>query len=175
MDLRVRRYTADDTDALATFIAAHEWPYHGGSRRSIDDARAAITGWWQNASDIHLLTDPSGDIVGCLHLYEMDEPTPVFDLRIGAEHRGHGLGTQTLRWLAEHVFTTTALHRIEGHTRVDNLAMQAAFRKAGGWVCEAYYRQGWRGEGGTWHDALTFTILKDDWRAGSVTPVILPA
>jgi RimJ/RimL family protein N-acetyltransferase len=47
------------------------------------------------------------------------------------EERGRGVGTLAQRLLAEHLFATTELDRVEASTDVDNVAEQRALEKAG--------------------------------------------
>ena len=76
-----------------------------------------------------------------------------------------------VKWSAEHVFTTMPdKPRLEGQTRVDNLAMRRVFRECG-WVKEAHYRKSWPDANGTWLDSVGYAILREDWAEGKVTPV----
>lgn len=70
--------------------------------------------------------------------------TPLFDLRIATDHRKQGIGMAALRFLTAYVFDNYPnKHRIEGTTRVDNVAMRLAFASVG-YVKEAHYRQAWK-------------------------------
>lgn len=40
-----------------------------------------------------------------------------------------------------------------------------------GWVQEAHYRQAWPVAGGPASDSVAYSILRSDWRNGTVTPV----
>jgi RimJ/RimL family protein N-acetyltransferase len=75
-------------------------------------------------------------------------------------------------WLSEHVFTVRDKHRVEAHTRADNVGMRGVLQ-ACGWVQEAYYRRAWPDAEGGWHDATAYALLRDDWRDGARTA--LPA
>lgn len=50
---------------------------------------------------------------------------------LDAAHRGHGYGTVAQRLLADYLFSTYAVHRLEAGTDVDNLAEQRSLEKAG--------------------------------------------
>jgi hypothetical protein len=100
----------------------------------------------------------------------LEDPTPTFDLRIAAAHRGRGHGTAALRELARWVFDTHDVERLEGTTRQDNVAMRRTFR-AGGFVKEAHYRRGWPSRDGRLLDAVGYALLRTDWRGGTTTPV----
>lgn len=98
---------------------------------------------------------------------------PVFDLRLGEAHRGHGrLGVPVLTALTDLVFARWPnISRFEGHTREDNLAMRATFRGAG-WVKEAFYRDAWPIDGAPPKSAVAYAVLRRDWESDAVTPVV---
>ena len=76
-----------------------------------------------------------------------DGGNPVFDLRLADDHRGRGLAAPILHALTDLVFRRwPSVHRFEGQTRDDNVAMRAAFRRAG-WVHEGCYRDAWPVDG----------------------------
>ena len=76
------------------------------------------------------------------------------------ESRGHGHGTRAQRMLAEYLFRTFTVHRVQASTDVANVAEQRALERAG------YTREGvlrgaqWRG--GAWHDLVLYARLRDD-------------
>ena len=59
----------------------------------------------------------------------------------------------------------------EGHTREDNLATRATFRRAG-WVEEAFYRDGWSVDGATPKSSVAYAVLRCDWESGTITPIL---
>ncbi len=76
------------------------------------------------------------------------------------EARGQGFGSLAQRLLAEHLFATTALDRVEASTDVDNVAEQRALEKAG------FRREGVaRGaqlRGGLRRDVALYGIVRSD-------------
>jgi RimJ/RimL family protein N-acetyltransferase len=74
--------------------------------------------------------------------------------------RGRGFGTTAQRLLAEHLFATSDVFRIEASTDVANLAEQKALRKAGFRV-EGVVRGG-QVRGGLRRDLLLFSLLRTD-------------
>lgn len=74
--------------------------------------------------------------------------------------RGHGFGVEAQRLLAEHLFDTTSVDRVEASTDVDNLAEQRALEKAGftreGVLRGAQHRAGAR------HDIYLYSLLRSD-------------
>ena len=112
-----------------------------------------------------------GETIGFLHVFELDDPTPMFDLRIAADHRGRGHGTAAVRWLTGMVFDGFPdATRIEGSTRQDNIAMRRTFAAAG-YQKEARYREAWPGRDGRVYDTVGYAMLRRDWRDGTITPV----
>lgn len=83
-----------------------------------------------------------------------------FGLSLIPEARGQGYGVEAQRLIAEHLFATTDVNRVEASTDVDNLAEQRALEKAG------YTREGvLRGaqfRAGEFHDLIVYSRLRDD-------------
>jgi RimJ/RimL family protein N-acetyltransferase len=79
--------------------------------------------------------------------------------------RHQGFGSEAQRLLADHLFTTTAVHRIEASTDIENLAEQRALERAGflreGVLRGAQYRAGAR------HDLVVYAVVR---RARSARP-----
>jgi RimJ/RimL family protein N-acetyltransferase len=81
-------------------------------------------------------------------------------LSLFAEHRGQGIGRETLRSIARYLFDHYDVGRLEGSTDVENAAMQRACEKAGftreGVLRGAQFRQGAR------HDLVLYSMLRAD-------------
>lgn len=157
--------------ALTHWIAAHEWPYHGSRRPTPERVQGWIAeGRFDGPGARSFWLRIAGEPAGFLALQELEDPTPVFDLRIAAPWRRRGVGRAALVWLARRVFEVEDRPRVEAHTRADNAPMRALLRAAG-WVHEAWHRQAWPDEAGRLHDACTYALLRDDWRQGTRTTV----
>lgn len=155
-----------EADAVAAFMTAEEWPFHTDPRPDAATVRdRAAAGAYDDA---FWIADDTGRL-GLLRLLDLDDGTPLFDLRVRAAARGRGVGTTAVRWLTAHVFTNHATDRIEGTTRQDNHAMRHVFAKTG-WVKEAHYRDAWPGPERL-HDSVGYAILRGDWESGTSTPV----
>ena len=77
--------------------------------------------------------------------------------------RGRGAGWRAQRLLAEWLFATTAVNRVEASTDVENRAEQRSLEKAG-FVREGVLR-GAQSRLGEWRDLVSYSILRDDLAA----------
>jgi RimJ/RimL family protein N-acetyltransferase len=77
-----------------------------------------------------------------------------------SEHRGRGYGSAAQRLLADYLFSTRLIERIEAGTDVDNVAEQRALAKAGfsreGILRHAQFRNG------EWRDVVMYSRLRGD-------------
>lgn len=159
-------------DALVGFLTGNDWPFHPEPRlepaavlRRLGDGAFESSGdrecWWMLRS---------GGRVGLVVIFDLADPTPMFDLRIAASSRGRGYGTLSVRWLTERILTGWAdKERVEATTRADNWAMRVVLARCG-YAKEAHYRQAWPGADRA-HDAVGYSILRSDWATGTTTPV----
>ncbi len=77
--------------------------------------------------------------------------------------RGGGHGSRAQRMLAEYLFASFPVHRVQAFTDVDNVVEQRALERAG-FLREAVLRGAqWRR--GTWHDLVLYARLRSDGRA----------
>jgi RimJ/RimL family protein N-acetyltransferase len=76
------------------------------------------------------------------------------------EARGHGYGTEAQRRLADYLFETTSVNRVEAQTDVDNIAEQRSLETAG-FVREGIAR-GAQFRAGAYHDLVTYARLRSD-------------
>ncbi len=73
---------------------------------------------------------------------------------------GRGHGTRAQRMLAEQLFATTGVHRVQASTDVGNLPEQRSLERAG-FVREGVLRGAqWRG--GAFHDLVSYARLRTD-------------
>jgi RimJ/RimL family protein N-acetyltransferase len=84
-------------------------------------------------------------------------------INLAPEGRGQGFGVEAQRLLAEHLFETTEVDRVEASTDVDNVPEQRALEKAGftrdGRLRGAQERAGAR------HDLYLYSLLRSDLEA----------
>ena len=172
-ELTFKAYEDSEAEKLAQWISSGNWPFHGTECPTFDQVRQSISNGFYTGDDnktFWIYLDSQPDPIGIICLNEFTDLTPVFDLRLKSSVRNRGLGRKVVHWLADYLFTQTDKHRIEGHTRVDNVAMRRVL-KACDWVLEAYYRQAWPDEKGKYHDAVTYALLKSDWKTGTSTTI----
>lgn len=77
-----------------------------------------------------------------------------------AEGRGKGYGTEAQRLLADYLFATTPVDRVEASTDVENLAEQRSLEK-GGFIREGVLR-GVQFRAGARHDLVNYARLRTD-------------
>ncbi len=165
--------TGADRGGLVAFLAREEFPFHVRRRISPADAERGIDAgaWRDDEHESFWVDSDEHGRAGVLRLEDLQDPTPLFDLRIAGALRGRGLGVAALRAATDHVFTTMPdVARFEGQTREDNTAMRRAFVRAG-WVKEAHYRDGWPVDGGAPLASVAYGVLRRDWASGTTTPV----
>jgi len=155
----------EEADAVVEFLSTNEWPFHTSPHLSHDQA-ASIAVCDDDIVTYWIRRD--GEAIGMVRLLDLDDldtGSPLFDLRISPEHRGHGVGRQAVRWLTTHFFTVyPALHRIEATTRHDNLAMQTVLDQCG-FRLEGRLLEAWTNTDGTRYDTLIYAILRREWTA----------
>lgn len=169
----VRIDPQEEREALVEFMTGNTFPFHGIASPTRQDVTQAIDGgrYRSEENDSYWVLDDRGRRVGFLRFEDLSDDTPLFDLRLADDQRGHGLGRAALRAAAHWVFTTRpATQRFEGNTRADNVAMRKAFL-ACGWVKEAHYRRSWPSDDGELVDGVAYAILRHDWETGETTPV----
>ncbi|TXR56592.1 GNAT family N-acetyltransferase [Quadrisphaera setariae] len=161
-----------DAEHLADFLTRQAWPFHVRERWTREQALAsAADGSWVGPhTHAHwLLAD--GERAGLVRFDDVDDGTPLFDLRIDESHRRRGLGTAAVRWLSQHLSDRDPqLQRIEANTRIDNAVMRAVLQRCG-FVKESHYRSAWPGEGGRLFDGIGHGLMRADWVSGTTTPV----
>lgn len=168
-DLSTMLVTSADLSELIKFLTGQRWPFHVAATVSADQVRlesylgADTVGLW--------LMGEFDTRVGLVRIFDLDDETPMFDLRIAESARGRGYGSSGLLLLTMHIFVNYPhVQRIEGTTRQDNIAMRKAFVR-NNYVKESHYRQSWPGPGGEQHDPVGYAILRQDFEDGEVTAV----
>ncbi len=167
--------TPEDTDLLVTWLTTDTWPYHGNVNLTATKVREMVAERTEDEKVLSVwVTLDEAVRIGRIVIEDLEDITAVASFRIRTAYRSRGIGLQMVHWAAETAFRHyPPVQRVEGHTRVDNIAMQRTFRRAG-WVPEAYYRRSWPDASGTLHDSIGYAILRPDWERGTTTPVPWP-
>ncbi|WP_214480534.1 GNAT family protein [Bacillus sp. SM2101] len=154
---------------LVKLLTSETWPFHGHEMPSEDMIRESITNGYytENGNETFLIT-MNDETIGMIRIFDLADPTCLFDLRLKNRYRGKGFGSICVNWLSRYVFKNFAhIVRIEAHTRHDNYAMRKTLYNCG-YVKEAYHRNGWP-QGGILHDGVGYTIIRSDWEKNTVT------
>ena len=113
-----------------------------------------------------MVTDADDVPIGTVSWHQvLHGPTPgsiALDIGIALrpEARGFGHGARSQRMLAEYLFRTFPVHRLQASTDVTNIPEQKALERAG-FVREGIYRGAqWRR--GKWHDLVSYSRLRTD-------------
>lgn len=156
-------HASEGRAALAEFLCAHEWPFHGRPRLSEEQVEA-MSFFLPDARTFWVL-DENQEQLGLLRaqdLGDIDDGAMIFDLRIAPEHQGKGVGTSALIWLTSFLFSEyPSLHRIEAHTRGDNIPMCCLLEKCG-YTHEGTLRESWPAGVGVRKDTCVFGMLRSD-------------
>ena len=173
--MNLKEWTMLEQEQLIHFMTTNTWPYEGHSHLGREILEKAIEegGYESDEVKTFWVENEHDEKVGIVKIYDLQEEIPLFDLRIANQFRGNGYGPMALRLVEEYVFELSERKiRLEGHTRQDNLAMRKTFERAG-FVKEAHLRNAWFSpKENTYYDAVTYGITREDFYAGTTTPVI---
>lgn len=121
----------------------------------IDDQQATI-----------IIETLAGEIVGGLSYYQAVYGPKSFHrvygigLHVVPDHRGKGYGTEAQKLLADYLFSTYPIARVEASTDIENTAEQRSLEKAG-FTREGVLRKAqWRR--GDWHDLVVYSKLRGE-------------
>ena len=154
----LRPATAADGQAVGAVLAASE-----------------VARWWGAADVADVLDDPDTTVwivlvdeavAGIVQAWE--EPDPMYrhagiDIALHADFHGRGLGAETVRTVARHLFADRGHHRVTidpatANTQAIRAYERVGFRPVG--VLRAYER----GPDGRWRDGLLMDLLADELR-----------
>jgi len=173
VDILLKDFAEADADDLIAFQSADEWPYHGNPNPTQDDTAARIERRAFSGDDnaAFWIVAEDDSLVGFVHVFDLMDPSCLFDMKIGGQFRRQGIGFRALQLLAQTIFERyPKVIRIEGNTRRDNLPMRRLFEKSA-FVAESAYRQAWPSRDGSLHDAFGYALLRADWETGTTTAV----
>jgi RimJ/RimL family protein N-acetyltransferase len=165
MQLRFEPFQVDEVGALSQFLAASDWPFHHQTSVDASWVRGRIESghFFGSSARSFWVRGEAEQPLAFGRIFDLEDVTPLIDLRVDAAHRGRGIGTLALRGLTAWLFSERPeAPRLGGYTRVDNLAMRRVFEKCG-YLKEAHHRRAWRVEGGELLDCVGYAILRDEF------------
>ena len=172
INFRPMTESAAEAEAIVQFLTSNSFPFHVTAQHTAESARQAVDSgrfWSEESVGYWILAE--AETVGMVVLDDLEEDTPMFDLRLAEACRGRGLGPQILKALCSLVFEKFPEPvRFEGQTREDNVAMRKTFVRAG-FLKEAHYRLGWPTADGTRVASVAYAILRQDWENNETTPL----
>jgi RimJ/RimL family protein N-acetyltransferase len=163
-----------DRAALVDFMTRNVFPFHVRPRLTAAAVEEAIAdgAYRDEDNDTFWVEHTELGRIGVLRLEDLTESAPLFDLRLDGPARGRGLGVEVLLAATGLVFGTMPdVHRFEGQTREDNIAMRKTFLRCG-WLKEAHYREGWPVEGAEPVASVAYAVLRRDWQSGTTTTFV---
>jgi RimJ/RimL family protein N-acetyltransferase len=170
VSLRLRDATQADADLLDSWASVEqkgEFNDFGLPHSPVDRdalARGPLRSEGHGRLIVERLADgrPIGMVSWHLERYGPNEESGAWNIGISLtpDARGHGYGTEAQRLLADFLFATTTVHRVEASTDVENVAEQRSLEKAG-FIREAVLR-GVQYRAGSWHDLVNYARLRDD-------------
>lgn len=167
--VRLRDVTLGDADLIDAWNREPAAEFNDFGEQAVPLPREAIAaGPLRNERNGMLVVEriDSGEVIGTVGWHRVNYgPSPESDawnigIELRPEHRGQGLGTEAQQQLADFLFETYDLNRVEASTDVENLAEQRSLEKAG-YVREGIQR-GAQFRAGGYHDLITYSRLRTD-------------
>lgn len=158
-----------DASKLIEFLTSETWEFHGQEKPQENSIKKGIeNGFYSGNGNETFWVKMANEEIGIIRIFDLEDPTCLFDIRLKKKNRGRGLGLLCVKWLTDHIFTTyTHMIRIEAHTREDNFAMRKTLHNCQ-YVKEAYHRLAWP-QGDKLYDSVGYAIVRDDWKNSTVT------
>lgn len=163
----------DEIEELIEFLTSDTWEFYGTPNPKPERIRRSYENGYYSSDDVKTFWVIADDNtrVGMVRIYDLEDGDPLFDIRILSKFKGQGIGTATVKWLTDYVFTNYPdKTRIEADTRQDNYAMRCVFHKCN-FAKEGHHRKAWVGNDGMAYDAIVYAIIKEDWQNNKITEV----
>lgn len=168
--VRIRPVRYDDLETLESWVNKVE--IHGAFNDFGFEGHQSMESAFQKEGLINdrqatiIIETLDGQIVGGMSYYltpygpKVPHQVYGIGLHINPEHRGKGYGTEAQWLLAEYLFNTYPIIRVEAGTDVENVAEQRSLEKAG-FTREGVMRKAqWRH--GDWHDLVLYSKLRGE-------------
>ena len=166
--VRLRDCTLADADLLDEWNAMRDGGFNDFGPRDRANREVLAKGPLRNEHNGTLMVEviSSGRPVGTVGWHPVGYgPGPAsmcwnIGIDLIPEGRGQGFGSEAQRLLADYLFATTQVNRVEASTDVENLPEQRSLEKAG-FTREGVVR-GSQFRAGTYHDLVVFARLRSD-------------
>jgi len=162
---------------LVDFLLANEWEFYSGKDETKDEILRNIQNdfYFKSGVKSFWILGKDNSKVGFIHISGLGNPgssdTPVFDIRINADHRGAGIGKEAVKWICSYVFNQYPnKNRLEVNTRSDNMAMRKVLDSSF-FAKESHKRKNWEDSEGALHDSVGYAILRADWKDENISKV----
>jgi RimJ/RimL family protein N-acetyltransferase len=171
MSIQLNLYQGEAQE-LIDFLTSETWPFHGASQLKEEEVIQNINNQVYVGDDrITFWISLNETKVGMIRVFDLEDETPLFDIRIKHLYRQQGIGQIAIRQMLDYVFSQyDHVLRVEGYTRIDNVGMRQLFRKCG-FIKEAHHRQAWKSDSGVYYDTIGYGLLKQDFLSNSITPI----
>ncbi len=138
----------------------------------------AVTEWWgqwdlakvlrkmidRDDETVVFVVVVGGERIGLVQYAEEDDPDyrhAGIDIALHPDWHGRGLGSETIRTVAQHLFHARGHHRITIDPAAHNHRAIRSYERVG-FQAVGLMRQYERGPDGSWHDGLLMDLLRDD-------------
>ncbi len=153
----LRPVRSTDADRLLEILGEPEVARWWGTH----DANRVREDLIEPADEVAYAIESGGELIGAVTYYE--EPAPDYrhaglDIFLTTDRHGQGLGSETLRLLARHLFDERGHHRLTIDPATANHRAIRAYEKVG-FRPVGVMREYERGPDGTWHDGLLMDLL----------------
>lgn len=175
--LTLRAYASDDVDRLWAYEQlpqVQQWL--GWAPHSRDELRAAMDA--ESSNTTHVMVLLASTVIGHIMIMPADSwaQTDVADRAKGLEaelgwmfdpaHGGKGYATEAVRAVIGLCFGALGVRRIHAGCIADNTASWRLMERLG-LRREAHGRATALHRDGTWHDSLTYALLREEWPGAS--------
>ncbi len=153
----IRPIVEADRAALSRILIEPEvarWWVHG-------DLATTVAGLYDDEDEVRLAIEIEGEIVGLIQFSEELEPDyrhAGIDLFVATALQGKGIGPESIRLVARHLFEDRGHHRLTIDPAAANERAIRAYEKVG-FRRVGFMRAYERGADGTWHDGLLMDLL----------------
>jgi RimJ/RimL family protein N-acetyltransferase len=166
VDVRLRPVREADLEALAVNQSreAHPWDWFGFVPANALHRRFAASGMISDEAGTLAVETSEGTLIGAVGWHAVQHGpsgacrAPNIGISLFPDYWKRGYGSAAQRALAEYLFATTLVERVEAETDIDNIAEQRALERAGftreGVCRHAQFR------GGCWRDVVLYSVLR---------------